>query len=189
LCISALYTKVTTVTNEFMRVCPTRNIIGVTGTKGKGTTSTLIAKMLEAADKTVHLGGNIGIPPLDLLKRNIQPDDWVVLELANFQLIDLKSSPSIAVCLMVVPEHLNWHTDMAEYIAAKQQLFIWQTSDDIAIYYDGNEYSHTIAAAGMGSKLPYYAPPGVEIRDGALRIDELYTCSTSELKLLGTHNW
>src|SRR3990167_6245451 len=80
--------KITTVTNEFMKICPTRNIIGVTGTKGKGTTSTLIAKMLEASAgqrrQKVHLGGNIGTPPLDLLKNNIQPSDYVVLELANF---------------------------------------------------------------------------------------------------------
>ena len=94
--------KVTTVTNEFFHVTPTKNLVAVTGTKGKGTTSTLIAKMLEADGKRVHLGGNIGIPPLDLLKNDIRPDDWVVLELANFQLIDLTYSPHIAVCLMAV---------------------------------------------------------------------------------------
>jgi len=131
--------KVTTVTNEFLRVCPTKNVIGVTGTKGKGTTSTLIALMLEAAGHRVHLGGNIGIPPLDMLKNDIQPDDWVVLELANFQLIDLQHSPRIAVCLMVVPEHLDWHTDPAEYFAAKTQLFRWQTAEDFAIYFADND--------------------------------------------------
>lgn len=181
--------SVTSVTNEFFKVCPTKNIIGVTGTKGKGTTSTLIARMLEAAGKRVHLGGNIGISPLELLKNDIKDDDWVVLELASFQLIDLKYSPSIAVCLMVVTEHLDWHKDMAEYVSAKQQLFVWQTPDDIAIYFAPNEYSRTIAEAGLGVKLPYYAPPGVVVEDGMIRIDDLDICSVEDIKLLGKHNW
>src|SRR6185369_135433 len=84
--------KVTTNINEFMRVCPTKNVIGITGTKGKGTTSTLIAKILEADGKKVHLGGNIGIAPLEMLKNNIQPTDWVVLEEGTFQLIDQRYS-------------------------------------------------------------------------------------------------
>lgn len=181
--------KVTSNTNEFMQVCPTHNIIGVTGTKGKGTTSSLITRMLQAAGKTVHLGGNIGIPPLDLLQNHIQADDWVVLELANFQLIDLKYSPTIGVCLMVAPEHLNWHADMAEYVTAKQQLFVWQTYDDIAIYYHGNEYSTTIAGAGNGAKVPYFAAPGAVIVNDAITIQGQVICQTSELKLLGKHNW
>lgn len=200
---SDILKKVTSNTNEFLRVCPTRNVIGVTGTKGKGTTSALITRMLAAAGKTVHLGGNIGTAPLDLLKgddyltdnrgHRVEADNWVVLELANFQLIDLKYSPMIAVCLMVVPEHLNWHVDMAEYVAAKAQLFVWQTPDDIAIYYADNENSVTVSEAGNGAKLPYMAAPGARVIDGKIVIgpDDAYQeiCRVEELKLLGEHNW
>lgn len=181
--------KVTTVTNEFFKVCPSKNIIGVTGTKGKGTTSTLIAKTLEADGRTVHLGGNIGTPPLDMLKAGIESDDWVVLELANFQLIDLKYSPPIGVCLMVAPEHLDWHGDHDEYVTAKEQLFARQTSDDIAIYLAGNDDSKRIASAGQGQKIPYFASPGAEIKDNAITIDGRKICDVKELKLLGKHNW
>ena len=181
--------KVTTNTNEFFRVCPTKNIIGVTGTKGKGTTATLIAKILEASGKTVHLGGNIGIPPLELLNDNIQPDDWVVLELANFQLIDLKYSPAIAVCLMVVPEHLDWHEDFDEYITAKQQMFIHQKEADKAIYYARNDNSIAVADASIGQQIPYMQSPGAEVIDGKIMIAGQEICQTSDLKLLGKHNW
>lgn len=185
----AILDKVTTVTNEFFKLCPAKNIIGVTGTKGKGTTSTLIAKMLEADSKRVHLGGNIGIPPLDLLNDDIKLEDWVVLELANFQLIDLKYSPSIAVCLMVVSEHLDWHDDEDKYFESKTQLFRYQTTDDYAIYYAGNETSKRIASTGAGQKIPYYGPPGAVVQDDKIMIDGQIICETGELKLLGRHNW
>lgn len=181
--------KVTTVTNEFLNACPSRNIIGITGTKGKGTTSTLIAKMLETAGMTVHLGGNIGIPPLDLLRNDIEPEDWVVLELANFQLIDLKSSPHIAICLMVAPEHLDWHASGEEYYNAKTQLFRHQIRDDFAIYNGHNEISKHIASTGKGKKIPYMDSPGAEVIDGKIMIDDQLVCTTKELKLLGSHNW
>lgn len=181
--------KVTTVTNEFFRVCPTKNIIGVTGTKGKGTTSSLIAKMLEADGKRVHLGGNIGIPPLDMLQGGIGPDDWVVLELANFQLIDLKYSPRVAVCLMVAPEHLDWHADETEYYEAKSQLFRWQTSRDTAVYFAENEISKRIASGGEGRKVPYMRSPGATVQNGSITIGGEAVCETDKLKLLGRHNW
>jgi len=181
--------KVTTVTNEFLKVCPSKNIIGVTGTKGKGTTSTLIAKMLEAVGFKVHIGGNIGTPPLDMLKASIGPKDWVVLELANFQLIDLKFSAHIAVCLMVSPEHLNWHKDMQEYITAKQQLFIHQGIDDIAIYYALNDYSQHITSVSKGHKVPYMKHPGADVIENVVTIDGQQICNVSDLKLLGEHNW
>jgi UDP-N-acetylmuramoylalanine--D-glutamate ligase len=185
----AILEKVTTVTNEFFKVCPSKNIIGVTGTKGKGTTSTLIAKMLEADGKRVHLGGNIGTPPLDLLKNNIGQDDWVVLELANFQLIDLRYSPPIAICLMVASEHLDWHDNQDEYFESKTQLFRHQTNKDYAIYFAENETSKRIAGVGSGRKIPYYALPGAAVQDDKIVIGGQSICKVGELKLLGRHNW
>ncbi len=189
--------KVWTNTNEFLRVCPTRNIIGITGTKGKGTTSTLVAKMLEATGKKVHLGGNIGTPPLELLKNRIHPQDYIVLELANFQLIDLKFSPRIAVCLMIEPEHLNWHKSLDEYINAKSQLFKNQRKNDIAVYYYDNSYSKKIASVGRGKLIPYMNTPGAYVLEGLTEdsnstnivIDNKTICSTNDIKLIGRHNW
>lgn len=180
--------KITTLVNEFMRVCPTPNVIGVTGTKGKGTTATLITKMLQAAGKDVCLGGNIGVPPLTFLDK-LTADYWVVLELSSFQLIDLAHYPHIGVCLMVVPEHLNWHADMGEYVAAKSRLFEQQTSADTAIYFGDSPLSHEIASAGAGRKLPYYRSPGAFVNGNMITIDGAEICTTDELKLLGQHNW
>lgn len=180
--------KITTGTNEFFKACPTQNVIGVTGTKGKGTTSTLITKMLAAAGKKVYLGGNIGTPVLSFLDE-LRQDDWIVLELSNFQLIDLQYSPHYAVCLMIVPEHLNWHPDMAEYMQAKSNLFRHQTPDDFTMYFAPNDDSEDVASAGEGQKIPFYTPPGAAIDNGVISIGGQEVARTSELKLLGEHNW
>ncbi|HEX5798262.1 MAG TPA: Mur ligase family protein, partial [Candidatus Saccharimonadales bacterium] len=181
--------KVTSVTNEFFKACPTKNIIGVTGTKGKGTTSSLIAEMLKAAKKHVHIGGNIGTPPLDLLKDGIGQDDYVVLELANFQLIDLKYSPPIAVCLMVAPEHLDWHPHEDHYYDSKKPLFKHQSEKDYVIYFAKNDLSKKIVSSGKGQKIPYYEKPGAVIENGNLVIGNKTICSTADFKLPGEHNW
>lgn len=181
--------KITTQTNEFLSVCPTKNIIGVTGTKGKGTTSSLIAAMLKADGKKVHIGGNIGVPVFELLKTGIAGDDWVVLEMSNFQLIDIKQSPHIGVCLMVVPEHLDWHPDSEDYFKAKFGLFEFQDENDIAVYFKQNETSTRIASNGNGKKIPYFESPGAFVEDGIIKIDGQDVCRTDELKLLGKHNW
>lgn len=116
--------------NVFFNLCPTKNIIGVTGTKGKGTTSTLIYKIikdnLKGKKKKVYLGGNIGLSPLEFLKK-IKPGDFVVLELSSFQLEDLKNSPRISVFTNFFPEHLapadpnnpNFHKSLEKYFQAK----------------------------------------------------------------------
>jgi UDP-N-acetylmuramoylalanine--D-glutamate ligase len=181
--------KIWSGTNEFFNVCPTKNIIGVTGTKGKGTTSSLIAKMLQNAGYRVHLGGNIGTPALDLLKNDIKPEDWVVLELSNFQLIDLQSSPHIAVCLLIVPEHLDWHTDEAEYVGAKKNIFAHQNPEDFAVYFANNDNSTSIAQSSAGTKLAYFSEHGAHVENDAIVIDTQEICKTSEIALLGEHNW
>lgn len=181
--------KVTSVSNEFFKVCPTKNIIGVTGTKGKGTTSALIADMLESAGKRVHLGGNIGTAPFELLKNSIQTEDWVVLELANFQLIDLTYSPHIAVCLMIVPEHLDWHPNEKHYYESKKTLFKLQSENDYAVYFSKNALSKEIASAGNGQKIPYYQKPGAVIENKNLVIDDKIICPVTNFKIPGEHNW
>jgi len=180
--------KITTQVNEFLRACPTKNTFGITGTKGKGTTTTLISKMLEADGKQVFVGGNIGIPLFSFIDE-LTPDSWVVLELSSFQLQDVQFSTHIAVCLMVVPEHLNWHVDMEEYLAAKANLFAHQTPVDVAVYFADNDNATHIASAGQGQKVPYFTPPGATVVNDAITIDGQEICKTSELKLLGQHNW
>ncbi|HSX17808.1 MAG TPA: UDP-N-acetylmuramoyl-L-alanine--D-glutamate ligase [Candidatus Saccharimonadales bacterium] len=184
------WAKATTGQHIFFEEVKTKNIIGVTGTKGKGTTSTLIFELLKAEGKEVFLGGNIGTPVLDLV-RDIEPDDWVVLELANFQLRSLDRSPHIAVCLIVTPEHLDWHPDMEDYLEAKASLFRYQKPDDIAIYFSKNENSKKIAFYSPGNKVPYFESPGARIRgDGMVVIgnEETEIIHKSEVKLLGEHN-
>lgn len=180
--------KVTSNTNRFFEDSPTKNIIGVTGTKGKGTTSSLITELLKGLGKNAYLGGNFGLPPLDLIRQGLKPSDWVVLELANFQLIDLKYSPHIAVCLIVEPEHLDWHVDEKEYYDSKSQLFMHQKASDIAIYYALNKISKKIASSGLGKQIPYFAEPGAIADDSSITIEGKEILKPDELQLLGRHN-
>ena len=180
--------KATTERHIFFETVKTRNLIGVTGSKGKGTTSTLVAKLLEAQGKKVYLGGNIGRGFLDFV-REVSPDDWVVLELSNFQLQDFPYSPHIAVCLMVTKEHLDYHPNMDEYVEAKTGMFRHQKSDDIAVYFAKNEYSKKIADYSPGKKIPYCEAPGAFVRDdGMIAIGQTEVIDKKEVKLLGEHN-
>jgi len=122
---------ITSATKLFFDLCPAE-IIGVTGTKGKGTTSTLIYEMLKESGEDTYLGGNIGTPPLSFLE-SLDKDSKVVLELSSFQLIDMEKSPHVAIMLMTTSEHLDYHKDVYEYIEAKRNIFRAQTADDFAI--------------------------------------------------------
>lgn len=182
--------KTTSIWHIFFETVKTKNIIGITGTKGKGTTSTLVYEMLKAAGKKVYLGGNIGKGVLDFV-RDVQSDDWVVLEMSNFQLYSLTYSPHIAVCLMIVPEHMDWHPDMDDYVEAKGNLFRHQNPEDVAIYFADNEYSKKIAGYSPGRKIPYFAAPGARVRDDGMIIigqNEQEIINKTEVKLLGEHN-
>jgi UDP-N-acetylmuramoylalanine--D-glutamate ligase len=178
--------KVWSATNEFFEKCPAL-VIGVTGTKGKGTTVSLIASILRQAGKTVHIVGNIGTPPLDELA-NISDEDIVVYELSSFQLWDIEKSPRIAVVLMIEPDHLDVHADFGEYVAAKQNIVRYQREADTVIYTKDNQYAATIATSSRASKIPVQSKETAHVSDGAFWYGEQKLCSTDALRLSGAHN-
>ncbi|MNH50412.1 UDP-N-acetylmuramoylalanine--D-glutamate ligase [compost metagenome] len=178
--------KVWSATNEFFEKCPAP-IIGVTGSKGKGTTSSLIASILNEAGKTVHLVGNIGLPALDELAR-ITEDDIVVYELSSFQLWDAERSPQVAVVLHIEPDHLDVHENFEEYVSAKGNIARYQGINDRVIYNALNESAATIADLSVGQRLPYQTLRTAHVSDGQFYYGEQLLCSVSELQLPGVHN-
>lgn len=113
----------------FFEVCPSKNIIGITGTKGKSTTTSLIYHILQENRVPSVLVGNIGKPALDYLDQ-ITSNTWVVCELSSYQLMDLTISPHIAVLLDIVPDHLDYHLSFEEYQTAKLNIAKYQTPQD-----------------------------------------------------------
>lgn len=192
--------QVWSATNEFFDKCPAK-IIGVTGTKGKGTTCSLITSILQEAGVVVHLVGNIGMPALEVLPQ-IKPDDIVIFELSSFQLWDLKKSPSIAVVLMIEPDHLDVHDDFHEYIDAKSNIIRYQKPGDKAYYYPYSKYSVRIAETAMrehqaagetvteykAQTLPYIDAKLVHFDTDNFYMGEHTICSVNSLRLPGKHN-
>lgn len=178
--------KVWSATNEFFAHCPAP-IIGVTGSKGKGTTSSLITSVLEAAGKKVWLVGNIGIAALSVLDQ-IQPDDIVVYELSSFQLWDLQAAPAVAVVLFIEQEHLDVHKDMAEYVDAKAQITRHQTARDVLIFNNDNEYARHIANGSKAQKIGFPSQMQAHIETGAFYYGTSKICAVTELRIPGEHN-
>lgn len=132
----------------FFEVCPCP-IIAVTGSDGKTTTTTIIAELLRAAGRTVHLGGNIGHPLL-AETGSMSAEDVAVLELSSFQLLTMTRSPHIAVVTNLSPNHLDVHKDYAEYISAKENIFTHQSAEDIAVFNADNEVTRSFVGRERG---------------------------------------
>ena len=173
-------------TNEFFKKCPAE-IIGITGSKGKGTTASLIASILEAAGRKVWLVGNIGISALEVLEQ-IQPDDFVVYELSSFQLWDIEMSPRTAVVLFIEHEHLDVHRDMEDYVNAKGNIARFQAPGDLLVFNAENEYARSIAESSKAQKIGFPEQGTAHVQDGKFMYGEHIICSTDELKIPGAHN-
>lgn len=178
--------KVWSATNEFFAECPAP-IVGVTGSKGKGTVSSLIASILRASGKTVHLLGNIGVPALDELEK-IQPGDVVVYELSSFQLWDIAKSPHVAVVNMIEPDHLDVHADFDDYVTAKSNIARYQTEEDMVVFAASNKYSREIAELSNGTRLPAPSEKTAHVTNDTFWHGEQKLCGVEALQLPGPHN-
>src|SRR3989344_1503535 len=185
---------VTSVVKLFFDLCPAR-IIGVTGTKGKGTTSTLIYQILKKDGKDVYLAGNIGAPILELLPK-LNSSSLVVLELSSFQLIDMTKSPHLAVVLNITEDHMDWHKDRDEYVKSKINIVKFQNEDDYAVlnydYETSKDFSKYTKA-----EIKYLSTKrkveGCYVKDMYFILEvgsRMYEVGeTKNLLLRGKHNW
>ena len=179
--------EVTSEMEVFFECCPCA-ILAVTGSDGKTTTTTLVSEMLKAAGKTVWLGGNIGTPLLPRC-REMKTEDFAVVELSSFQLMDMKRSPHVAVVTNLAPNHLDVHKDMAEYIWAKENLFRFQSENDVLILNADNEI--TAGFKGNGTTKFFSRRKqtnGVWEKDGVIYRNGQVVMEKSDILLPGEHN-
>jgi UDP-N-acetylmuramoylalanine--D-glutamate ligase len=177
---------VTSVIREFLQRCPCR-VVGVTGTKGKGTTCSLIQSIVVAAGMRGFFGGNIGRPPLEFLPQ-LSAGDVVVLELSNFQLVDLDRSPDIAVLLALSPDHLNWHLSLEDYYAAKSSIARYQRPTDLVVYDADNAPASRIAAQSPARRIGIGTRAGPRVVGEWIYFGDECVLRSADIPLPGPHN-
>ena len=186
----------------FFELCPCE-IIGITGSDGKTTTTTVTSLILqkqaeiEKSNRKIYLGGNIGTPLIQYVE-TIKPDDLCVVELSSFQLHRMVKSPHVAAVTNISPNHLNWHTDMQEYIDAKTNIFAHQGENDRVVLNYENEITKALAdkAAGrvyfFSSKQTPPSDNAVYEENGAIYLKESGVpkkiMNTADIRLVGRHN-
>ncbi len=189
---------VETAESLFMKLCPCP-VIGITGTRGKSTTTTLVAKMLEASRKHVWLGGNILVSPLMFLDK-VQKKDLVVLELSSFQLEGTGAagiSPHIACWTNLMRDHLNAYPSMVEYAEAKAQILRHQTGNDVVVLNGDDKITSAKIKTAPGRVLVFTAKKSKRsdawLTEDALMIKsgekEVELIKKSKLRIHGEHNY
>ena len=186
---------VTSEMEVFFDLCPA-TIFAVTGSDGKTTTTTLIAKMLEAEGKTVHIGGNIGHPLLPDID-NIKKEDFVVVELSSFQLISMRKGPDVAVVTNVAPNHLDIHKNMDEYIGAKKNILLHQNAFSRTVLNVDNditrEFKQDVRGQAMSFSMKRKVKNGAWIDDEGViymsyRGISVPIMNKSDIAIIGEHN-
>ncbi len=186
--------EVTSEMELFFRVCPCK-IIGITGSDGKTTTTTLVYEFLKHAGHTCHLGGNIGKPLLPEV-RGMRPDDLAVVELSSFQLMGMRYSPSIAAITNLTPNHLDYHKNFAEYVQAKTSIYTHQVTGERLVLNGDDPVTRTLDI-GPGHQIltcsKIVKPEnGVYLRDGVIYIAEQgkdrALMDAKDIRIPGAHN-
>lgn len=170
-----------------MEDCPGR-VIGITGSKGKSTTASLIHHILVTAGLPSYLVGNIGNPVIDALGEDISSDTLFVTELSSYQTRLLEKGPFIAVVLNVFPEHMDYHGSVEQYYTDKLRITMVQTSRDTVVYNQHNAELVVRIHPSSAIKVPFPDPRRADARDGMVYLSRTPLLSTSELPLPGEHN-
>ena len=186
---------VTTEIEMLIEMCP-GTVIGITGSDGKTTTTSLIYEILKKKGYNCYLGGNIGTPLFTKLNE-MKEDDIVVLELSSFQLMNMKISPKISVITNISPNHLNIHSSYEEYIEAKKNIFKYQSKDDIVVLNYDNDITRDCAKEAEGKYIFFSSK--TKLDDGViLDGDVIKTCNdrirrhimnVNDINLRGRHNF
>ena len=177
---------VTSEMEVFFEVCPC-HLIAVTGSDGKTTTTTLISEMLKADGKTVWLGGNIGTPLLSLV-RQMKPEDFAVVELSSFQLMDMTRSPARAVVTNLAPNHLDVHRDMEEYVEAKKNIFAFQKPGDLLVLNHDNTITDGFTGNGKTVKFSRQGQAHVCLQGDMIIRGGEEVLNIQDILLPGVHN-
>ena len=182
--------QLTSEMEAFFEVCPCTRI-AVTGSDGKTTTTTLIAKILEHAGKKVWIGGNIGQPLLPLAKE-MSPEDFAVVELSSFQLMTMTSSAEVAVVTNLAPNHLDVHKSMEEYIAAKENVYLHQSPSGKLVVNMDNAITHSFVgkAKGRVEEFSRFGIPenGVYLQNGTIYRNGKKIMDAADIRIPGVHN-
>ena len=186
---------VTSEIEMLMKMCPCK-IIGVTGSDGKTTTTSLISCILKKGGYKCYLGGNIGVPLFTKL-HEIKPEDIVVLELSSFQLMGMDISPEISVITNITPNHLNIHKDYDEYIDAKKNIFKFQNSEGTLVTNFDNDVTNKISKEANGKVIYFsskqklddgYIVDGNVIKECDDKLRK-HILNVEDVKLRGVHNY
>ena len=173
-------------------------VIGVTGTEGKTTTTSIIADIIKKAGYNCYLGGNIG-KPIFVEIDNIKPEDVIVIELSSFQLMDMDVSPEISIVTNIYPDHLNVHKSYEEYQDAKKNIFKYQTENGLLILNKDNDITYSFSKEANGKVILFSSKEKLEngyiydrddetikfCKDGIRR----HILKRTDIKLRGIHNY